>query len=271
MTNNPMVVDLKRERNILLLVLIGAIGAVSLLMLTAIGSTYSSNLGDVTRVATITAAGVLSIKVVASQGVRGLFGRAYFGLAAGLLLWVCAESIWAYTEIIVGQKAPFPSIADAFWLAAYGGFGYHLFALSRFFGKGVKKYKIAIVSVGMALLCYYYVVNIVSSAANDPTATPMVIAISIAYPTLDAILFIPAIVIVLNAGRGKLTSIPWIFVAWIILGIADSMLGFVQLSGFQGDTTFVTMTYNAAYIGFAAGLIWYLRFFISGSKIVLRN
>lgn len=271
MINNPVVVDLKRERKLLLIVLLGAIGAVSIVMLSAIGASYSSNLGDITRVATITTAGVLSVKVVSSQGVRGLFGRAYVGLAAGLLLWVCAESIWAYIEIVIGEKAPFPSIADALWLAAYGGFGYHLFALSKFFGKGVKRYKIAIVSIGMAIMCYYYVSNIISSSASDPTATPTVIAISIAYPVFDAILFIPAIVIVLNSGRGKLTSIPWIFIAWIILGIADSMLGFVQLTGFQGGTTFVTMTYNAAYLAFAAGLVWYLRFVISARRLVIKN
>jgi len=156
-------------------------------------------------------------------------------------------------------------------LAGYGGFGYHLFGLSRFFGKGVRRYKIAIVSVAMAILCYYDVDSILASSASDDTVTPLVLGISIAYPLLDAILFVPAIVIVLNSGRGKLTAIPWIFIAWIILGVADSMLGFVEISGFSGDTTFVTITYNAAYLAFAAGIVWYIRFFISGNRITIKN
>lgn len=265
------IVDMRKERKTLLYSLLACIAAVTAIMFVTMGQSYSSNLGDITRVATISTAAVLSIKVIAAQGVKGLFGRTYFALAIGLVLWVCAESIWAYTEIGLGEKAPFPSIADGFWLAGYGGFGYHLFGLSRFFGKGVRRWKIAIVSVAMAILCYYYVDSILASSSSDDTVTPLVLGISIAYPVLDAILFVPAIVIVLNSGRGKLTAIPWIFIAWIILGVADSMLGFVEISGFSGDTTFVTMTYNAAYLAFAAGIVWYIRFFISGNRVIIQN
>ena len=58
------------------------------------------------------------------------------------------------------------------------------------------------------------------------------VGISIAYPIFDAILLVPAILIITNAGRGQLTSIPWIFVAMLLLIIADSLLGLSSSSRF---------------------------------------
>lgn len=257
--------EFKRARRNLVLWLVAAIIAIDGAVLFTAGSDMEIFASDLSRIVTISAAAVLSLVVVARQKVSGLFGRAYVSLAAGLILWVIAESVWGYYEIGLGVERPFPSVADAFWLAAYGPIGYHLFSTARFFGKGVKKSAIVTVGVAAVLFLAFYVQTIVDVfALEGPEALPS-LAISIAYPLLDTLLIIPAVLMLTNAGRGQLTSIPWIFLGWVLLVIADSLLGIAAVSA--PEMVFhITMVYNAAYLCFMAGLVWYNRYFIPDAK-----
>ena len=230
---------------------------------------------DILRVGTIASATLLSIFVFTKQGSKGLFGRAYTALAIGLAMWLVAESTWAYYEAVLGEETPFPSIADVFWLGAYGGLLYYVFSMFRFFGKGVKKYQLAIVVGIIGGFAFFYLQSLISVSlppegeAMDEYITPL--AISVAYPVLDVILMVPAILIVLNSGKGQLTSIPWAFVSFILVAIADILLGYSAVTGFQNDVTIITMMYNGSYLTMAAGLLWYLRFFISERKQVFKS
>lgn len=230
---------------------------------------------DMLRIATIASAMVLSFVVFGKQGSRGLFGRAYTGLLVGLAMWFIAESIWGYYEVVLAEESPFPSVADAFWLGAYGGLLYYVFSMYKFFGKGVKAYQIATVIGIIAVFTFFYLQSLISVSlppdgeSYDEYVVP--ILISVAYPVLDVILLVPAVLIVLNSGKGHLTAIPWAFVSFILTAIADIMLGYSAVTGFQNDVTIITMTYNAAYLCMAAGLLWYLSFFISERKKVIKS
>lgn len=262
--------EIKRQRRNLLLGLIAAVVAIDGAVLFTAGSDMETFVGDISRIGTISAAAVLSLIIVGRQKVSGLFGRAYAALAAGLILWVVAESTWGYYELGLGVETPFPSLADAFWLSAYGPIGYHLFSTARFFGKGVKKSTIVIVGVAAALFLAFYVQAIVSVSELEGAQALTALGISIAYPVFDAILIVPAVLMITNAGRGRLTSIPWIFVAMILLIIADSLLGITQVTNFMGDLFHITMMYNASYLCFMAGLLWYNRQFIFDEKKLAR-
>jgi hypothetical protein len=144
-----------------------------------------------------------------------------------------------------------------------------MYSLYKFFGRGVKKYKIIVVVIGAIVYAVYSSESIIATSTIANYSDLVGVAISIAYPVMDAALFIPAVLTVLNAGKGQLTSVPWIFIAWILVGLADTMLGFAEVTGFQGDTSFISMTYNAGYLCFATGLIWYMKFFISGNRIII--
>jgi hypothetical protein len=45
--------------------------------------------------------------------------KAYICLAAGLVLWLCADIIWASYELVFHVAAPIPSLSDILWLAGY--------------------------------------------------------------------------------------------------------------------------------------------------------
>ena len=254
--------EIKRARRNLVLGLIIAIVAVDSIVLLTAGSDLEAMLSDISRIGTIGAASALSLVVVGRQKIKGLFGRAYLALSVGLILWLVAESIWGYYELVLGIETPFPSIADAFWLAAYIPIGYHMFGTAKFFGKGVKKSIIIIVTAAAAMYLAFYVQEIVNVSELEGADALVAFSISVAYPVLDAILIVPAVLIITNAGKGQLTSIPWVFVAMILLIIADSLLGLSQVTNFSSETYHITMIYDASYLCFMAGLIWYNKQFI---------
>jgi hypothetical protein len=254
--------------------LVIAIAAINGFVTLVMGSEMNFIYYDMLRIGTIASAMILSFLIFAKQGSGGLFGRAYTGLAVGLVMWFIAESIWGYYELTSGEEAPFPSIADGFWLAMYGGMLYYVFSLYRFFGKGMSKYAVAGVIAVMALLASVYLWSLVPAVippeggALEGDAI-LSLAIIVSYPVLDFIVLIPAILIVFNSGKGYLTSIPWVFVAFILTAVADLLLGYTLLAGL--DSTPTTMLYNSAYLCMAAGLLWYLRFFISGQKQIIKS
>jgi hypothetical protein len=268
-------INIGKERKKYAASLIIAIAAINGFVTLVMESEVSFVYYDILRIGTIASAMVLSFIVFGKQGSKGLFGRAYTGLAIGLTLWFIAESIWGYYEVVLGVESPFPSLADAFWLGMYGGVLYYVFSMYKFFGKGINKYAILGVTAAIGIFGFFYLQSLVSASippeGEDLGDYTLPLAISVAYPVLDVIILIPAILIVLNSGKGYLTSIPWIFVAFILTAIADILLGYTAVTGFQNDVTVITMLYNSAYLCLAAGLIWYLRFFISGQKQVFKT
>lgn len=258
--------EIKRQRRNLVLGLIAAITVVNGAVFFTAGSDVETLVGDLSRIATIGSAVVMSFIIISRQKVSGLFGRAYLSLAIGLALWLAAEVIWAYYEIGLAIETPFPSIADAVWIASYGPFAYHIFSTSKFFGKGVKKSTIIIVAFAAAMFLAFYVQAIASVSELEGSEALASFAISVAYPVFDVMLIVPAVLMVTNAGRGQLTSIPWIFIGWILMATADSLLGITAVTNFTGEIFHITMTYNATYLCFLAGLIWYNKQFILKEK-----
>jgi hypothetical protein len=258
--------DIKRQRRNLVLWLVAAIAVIDGAVLLATGSDMESFASDLSRIGTVGAAAVMSLVIIARQKVGGLFGRAYASVAAGLILWLAAESIWGYYELGLGVETRVSSIADVFWISGYGPFAYHLFSTTRFFGKGVKKSRVMLVSAAAAVFLVFYAQGAVSISALEGPEGFSTLAVAIAYPVLDAVLIVPAVLMVMNAGRGQLTSIPWIFVGCILLVAADSLLGIAAVIGMSEPVFHITMTYNAAYLCFMAGLMWYNRQFIISEK-----
>jgi hypothetical protein len=267
--------NMTKERRKYVAGLIIAIAAVNGFVTLVMGSETNYVYFDILRIGTIGSAALLSFVVFGKQGSGGLFGRSYTALAVGLAMWLVAESIWGYYEVVLAEESPFPSIADAFWLGAYAGLLYYVSSMYKFFGKGVKAYQLMAVIGIIGTFAFFYLQSLVSVSlppegeSLDGYILPL--AISVAYPVLDVILLVPAVLIVLNSGKGQLTSIPWAFVSFILIAIADILLGYSAVTGFQNDVTIITMMYNAAYLVMAAGLLWYLRFFISGRRQIFKS
>jgi diguanylate cyclase (GGDEF)-like protein len=55
----------------------------------------------------------------AARTLGGPTGRGWFYIAAGTLAWAGGETLWFYFEAVRGIEAPFPSVADISYVAAY--------------------------------------------------------------------------------------------------------------------------------------------------------
>ena len=145
-------------------------------------------------------AAALAILIVYRQRFSTLHGKAHAALAVGLSLWFCAEVIWAMYEIVWDIVAPVPSVADYLWLLAYGFLAFYLFATYKEFSKRFKfSKKVLVVSIIGVVIFVSYIIGLTTSLSvlSTPRSIAMFV-VMIAYPTLDAILVVPAIVILLD-------------------------------------------------------------------------
>jgi hypothetical protein len=212
----------------------------------------------------------ISILVVWRQKLDGLNGRTYAAFSIGLALWFVAEILWTYYELVAGIEDPFPSLADAFWIAGYAPFAYHLMATYKFFGQTVKPHVMIIASIAAALFVGHTSTMVFEASTLATHEDFTAAAISIAYLVLDAVLIVPAIIVLVSLRHGKLTFTPWIILAssLLITAAADSGFAYYEAVGMSEEIWIWDLLYCTSYIAMAATLFWHYRFFIYHEKKV---
>jgi hypothetical protein len=218
---------------------------------------------------------ILSLAVIARQKVRGLFPRLYASLGIALVLWFAAESIWVYYEVVASITTPFPSIADALWLAGYVPYFYFLVGIVKNF-LGISRSLIfpvlPISAIGFVLLG-----NILFSIHQDADLTSqggiVSYVIGSAYPVADMLVLVPALAAFVQLRRGLLTFTPWVLIviATIAMIVADIGFAYSALLPEPGEYVWVwNPIYNIEYIAFASSLFWHKSFFTMNEKKQMR-
>ncbi len=248
--------------------LAGTIALATILIL-LLNNGESKTVGDIMRSFSAGFASIISFVVVYRQKVDGIFGKAYASLAVGLTCWFIAETIWSYEEVAMGVKYPFPSVADIFWLIGYGPLTYYIFKTFKLFGNS-KLSNVIVVALCAAIFLGFYIHDTLSGTELNSYESTIVFLISITYPTGDVIFIIMATLVVLNSGKGELTSIPWIFLGMLATAVADSIFGYTSVVGITADKIWNPL-YVAGYLLFAAGLLWHNKFFILHGNNQIRN
>lgn len=184
-----------------------------------------------------------------------------------MFLWLCADIVWAIYEIVLEIVPPVPSPADFLWLAAYGFLAYYLYATYSEFHKRFKfNRRLPIISaIGSAIFLIYMIsITLSLSTLTNPRGITM-FAVIIAYPILDAILMVPAISILVNFKNEPLWFTPWICESLCIflIAISDSWFALVVLTSLVQQFWLSALFFAAHYLVIAAGLIWYIKFFLT--------
>jgi hypothetical protein len=215
--------------------------------------------------ASVTAAFALAVMVAARQGLSGLYGPAQVAIAIALALWLGAEFVWTYYELGLGVEVPFPSAADAAWLAGYAPFAYYLFKVYGFFGKGRPKLALAVSAVTAAFVAYTAVEVVAASA--DPEGDALSLAVSLAYVALDGMVIVPAVMVLTRLRKETFTSVPWFLISISILLAAAGDVGYAYYTaaGIEGEWVWDVL-FNADYVVIAATIFWHNRFFIFDSR-----
>jgi hypothetical protein len=89
-------------------------------------------------------------------------------------------------------------------------------------------------------------------------------AVISAYPILDAVLMVPAVVILVNFRKEPLWFTPWICesAGIFLIALSDSWFVPIILTSFVSQLWLSSLFFAAHYLVIAAGLLWYIKFLV---------
>jgi hypothetical protein len=211
---------------------------------------------------------VLSIIISKRFGIKGAHGKAWMLFLTFAVLWFIAERITLYNNVVLGEE-PFPSEADAFWLAGYP----FLFCFMLWYLKPLKSTitkKIILFSIAITASLLILSLYIVSLEVVDLTSFEL--AVGIAYPIGDAVLLTLA-VIGLSLFFGGKVNLLWslMCIAIVIEAVADTgfLLATIDDSYYEGHP--VDILFNWYYAMFSFGVYHHITLFKDHRKDPYKN
>jgi len=195
----------------------------------------------------------------------------------GLALWLVAELTWTYYQLVLQIGTPFPSSADAFWLSGYGFFTYFIFRIYNLLSKGTEKFIAVLVSLATAIILGY-ILNLTFGIADLLSAQEGSLAwlISIAYPILDGILLVPAVLILWSLRGKNVVSANWSLLALsiVLVTVGDIGFGYSAVIDKAGKEEWIwDLFYNSSYLVMAAAFFLQSKVFAKGghTKIIVQK
>ena len=185
-------------------------------------------------------------------------------LTLGLVFWFIANIIWAYYEVVLDIVSPVPSLADLFLLSAYGFLIYRLINVYRNLTHNINKKILLLITSGTGLFLIYIINLTLDHTETSNFRGLMLFVVTIAYPTLNSILTVLALMILSEIKKEKHHFIPWIceLVGFLAIVVGDSWFAIIVLTAFVEELWISTLLLSAHYLLIAGGLIWYLRYYI---------
>jgi branched-chain amino acid transport system substrate-binding protein len=185
-------------------------------------------------------------------------------LALGLVFWFIANIIWAYYELVLDIVSPVPSLADLFLLSAYGFLIYRLTIVYKKIGHSTNKKFLLSIIIGTGLFLIYILNLTLENTETSNFRGVMLFLVTIAYPTLNSVLAVLALIILLGIKNERHHFIPWIceLVGLLAIVIGDSWFAIIVLTTFVEQLWVSALLLSAHYLLIAGGLIWYLRYSI---------
>jgi hypothetical protein len=208
-----------------------------------------------------------------NRRVDRLLLKAYIVFTLGLAVWVVAEFTWTYYQLVKEITTPFPSSADAFWLSGYGFLAYFMFRVYNLLAKGSERFIVILVSIASAIILGY-VLYLTFGIADLLSAQEGSLGwiISIAYPILDGILLVPAVLILWSLRGKNLTSTNWSLLALsiVIVTVADIGFGYSAVIDKAGKEEWIwDLFYNSSYLVMAAAFFLQSRIFAKEGHTML--
>lgn len=163
---------------------------------------------------------ILSILLNLRFRSTGKHGKAWLFFLGTAASWCIAETLWTVYELFYNVD-PFPSIADVFYLGGYPFLfcflSYYLKPVSRALTSKTVKSSI-IIAISLAAPSIYMAYDFNSKVPFFENA------LSVSYPILDAIVFVPAAIGVVLFFRGEV-NFTWslICIGIILFSIGDTM------------------------------------------------
>ncbi len=216
---------------------------------------------------TAAVASSLGIIVVCLHGVHGAHGVSYLFLTLGIISWFAADLTLAYYYFALGIEEQIRvSVTDVLWFIGYLFLAAHLFTVLTFIRSRIKLTTVIITSIVTLFFITYIVNNVsLSSLAEGDFAAYVV---TVTYPILDLMLFVPSMMILISLLKDDLHSIPWILLSLSLLvnAVADERYLNDFVNGRLQNLLFWNIFYVTDFIIMAGALLWYYKFHISPER-----
>ena len=211
----------------------------------------------------------LGIIVVYRHGLHGVHGKSYLFLALGIISWFAADLTLAYYYFVLGiEEQILVSVTDVLWFIGYLFLAAHLFTVLRFIRSRIKLKTIILTSIVSLLFITYIVIDVFPSsrflAEGDLTA----FIVTVTYPILDMLLFVPSMIILISLRWDDVQSIPRILssLSLLISAVADERYLIDFVNGRLHNLLFWNIFYVTDFILMAGALFWYYRFHVSPER-----
>jgi hypothetical protein len=208
----------------------------------------------------------LGIVVVFRHGLRGVHGRSYLFLTLGIISWFAADLTSAYYYFAFGiEEQILVSVTDVLWFIGYLFLAAHLFTVLRFIRSRITLMTVILTSIVTLLFIIYIVLNLSRSSQVLAEGNFTSFVVTITYPILDVMLFVPSMVILISLQGNDVQSIPWILssLSLLVNAVADERYVNDFVNGRLHNLLSWNIFYVTDFIIMAGALFWYYRFHIS--------
>src|SRR5207245_11233880 len=116
---------------------------------------------------------------------HGVYGKSFFCLTLGILLWLAADITvsYYYFILLIKHVSPPVSFADVFWLAGYVFFALHLFITSKFMRDIINVRVVVATSVASAIFVSYILTSHLPLIFSEfGHHNYLVFAVNVSYP-----------------------------------------------------------------------------------------
>ncbi len=186
---------------------------------------------------------------------------AMFGFSMASLSYCVAGFVWAWYNLVLQVRAPFPSMADVFFLIGSLASIAAIYSASKAVSETTGlKVELNVIIIVLAVIATAAIVWTYASFTNilNGGMTPSAF-ISIAYPALDIIcLALVGNLIILSMGRSVFESQLVIAIGTVILSISHIYFSVTTSIGFYRYEPLAITLYAVAYMLYAIGISRYV-------------
>jgi len=187
----------------------------------------------------------------------------WFGLLLGWVLWTIAEWWWGISSFLV-EEAPFPSVADFFWIIGYIPMFIALDARSRSIPQETTSKQKLIIWLSSIIVIGLAAILILEPAISGyEPGTFIETALTLFYPVGDLILFVLVMRITFKYQQGlNGQAWMWISAGYILLTVADLIFCYASANNLyypNGEVNFISsigsdLLYSVSYMIILFGL-----------------
>ena len=211
----------------------------------------------------------LGIIVVYRHGLHGVHGKSYLFLALGIISWFVADLTLAYYYFALGiEQQILASVTDVLWFIGYLFLAANLLIVLRFIRNRIKLKTIILTSIVSLLFITYIVIDLFPSSQSLAEGDLTAFIVTVTYPILDMLLFVPSMIILISLRWDDVQSIPRILssLSLLISAVADERYLIDFVNGRLHNLLFWNIFYVTDFILMAGALFWYYRFHVSPER-----